>query len=109
MAYVRAKKTDGREYYQLVESRRVEGQPRQRVLVHLGKHPTVDEALREWPKEIRFLRGRAAKEREAGKIWPNNSRIRREILKRVQNTEKRADDLEASLTKLRELRKRRIA
>jgi hypothetical protein len=109
MAYVRIKKVDGREYYQLVESRRIEGQPRQRVLVHLGRHPTVDEALREWPKEIRLLRNRAAKEREAGKTWPENSRIRREIVKRVQNTEKRADDLEASFKRLRELRKRRIA
>ena len=108
MAYVRRKRVGGREYYQLVESRRVEGKPRQKVLVHLGMHPTVDEALREWPKEIRSLRDRAAKEREAGKTWPENSRIRRDIIKRVQSTEKRADDLEASLEKLRELRKHHV-
>lgn len=108
MAYVRTKKVGGREYYQLVESRRVEGQPRQKVLVHLNRHPTVDEALREWPKEIRSLRDRAANEREAGRIWPENSRIRREILKRVKSTEKRADELEANLKKLRELRKHNV-
>jgi hypothetical protein len=106
VAYVRRKRVGGRQYYQLVESCRIEGKPRQKVLVHLGVHPTVGEALREWPKEIRSLRDRAAKEREAGKTWPENSRIRREILKRVQNMEKRAEDLETNLEKLRALRKR---
>jgi hypothetical protein len=105
MAYVRTKKAGRQEYYQLVESQRVEGKPRQKVLVHLGKYPTVEEALREWPKKIRSLRDRAAKEREAGKTWPEASRIHREILKRAEGEEKRADALEANLEKLRELRK----
>ena len=105
MAYVRTKRVGDREYYQLVESHRVGGQPRQKVLVHLGTHPTVDEALREWPKEIRSLRDRAKKEREASKTWPENSRIHQEIRKRVQSADNRADNLEANLRKLRELRK----
>lgn len=54
-AFVRKKRSRGGEYYQLVESYRVEGKPRQRVLVHLGSYPTVDDALREWPKEIENL------------------------------------------------------
>ena len=54
-AFVRKKRSRGGEYYQLVESHRVEGEPRQRMLVHLGKHPTVANALREWPKEIEHL------------------------------------------------------
>jgi hypothetical protein len=106
MAYVRTKRVGDREYYQLVESRRVEGKPRQKVLLHLGSHPTVNEALREWSKEIRTLRNRARKEREAGKVWPETSRIHREILTRAASEEKRADALEANLKKLRDLRKR---
>ena len=51
MAYVRKKRVDGGEYYQLVESRRVDGKPRQKVLVHLGHHPTVNDALKQWPRE----------------------------------------------------------
>ena len=58
MAFVRIKKVDGREYYQLVESRRVDGKPRQKVLMHLGHHPTVDEALKRWPREVGGLRRR---------------------------------------------------
>ena len=40
-----------REHYQSVESRRVDGEPRQKVLVHLGEHPTVDDALKKRPRE----------------------------------------------------------
>ena len=56
MAFVRIKRVDGGEYYQLVESRRVDGKPRQKVLVHLGHHKTVDEALKRWPREVGRLR-----------------------------------------------------
>jgi len=50
MAYVRKKTTKtGKEFYQLVESRRVDGEPRQKVLVHLGKYPSVDAALERLP------------------------------------------------------------
>lgn len=56
MAFIRKKRVDGGEYYQLVESRRVDGKPRQKVLVHLGQHPTIDEALKRWPREVGRLR-----------------------------------------------------
>ena len=56
MGFVRIKRVDGGEYYQLVESHRVEGKPRQKVLVHLGNYPTVDEALKAWPREVGGLR-----------------------------------------------------
>ena len=56
MAFVRIKRIDGGEYYQLVESRRVDGKPRQKVLIHLGSYPTVDEALKAWPREVGGLR-----------------------------------------------------
>jgi hypothetical protein len=44
------------KYYQLVESRRVNGQPRQRLIAHLGPYPSVDIALRVLPREIRVLK-----------------------------------------------------
>jgi hypothetical protein len=37
---------DGSDYHQLVESRRVDGQPRQKVVMHLRGNPTLDEALK---------------------------------------------------------------
>ncbi len=46
----------GNAFYQLVESRRVDGLPRQRVVMHLGSHATVDEAIKGWPREITRLR-----------------------------------------------------
>ena len=58
MAFVRTKQVGGKEYYQLVESRRVDGKPRQKVLMHLGTHATVDEALKRWPREVGGLRRR---------------------------------------------------
>ncbi len=65
------------EYFQLVESYRHEGTVKKRVLVHLGQHESVEEALNEWPEEIQFLR-----------------RFKRY---------KQAERLEGKLTKLREL------
>src|SRR4051812_13741600 len=108
-ALVRKKRSRGSEYYQLVESHRVEGEPRQRVLVHLSKHATVDDALHEWPKEIERLRHFALEARALGKfsresgfseVWA------RENTRRAASAEKRADELEENLKKLRDLRKR---
>jgi hypothetical protein len=47
MTFVRKKRVGGYEYYQFVESRWVEGKPHQRVLVRLGRYPTVEDALKE--------------------------------------------------------------
>lgn len=56
MAFVRKKQMVGGKYFQLVESRRVDGKPRQRVLLHLGEHATVDDALKRWPHRIGAMR-----------------------------------------------------
>ena len=56
LAFVRTKRIADGKYYQLVESRRVEGKPRQKVLIHLGHHSTVDDALKRWPREVGRLR-----------------------------------------------------
>ncbi len=77
MAFVRTKKVRGKEYHQLVESRRVDGEPRQRVLVHLGQHATPDAALEEWPKEIRRLRRLATRQRGAAEELPDRDASRR--------------------------------
>jgi hypothetical protein len=56
--FIRKKKHHhgGSAYFQLVESRRVDGQPRQKVVLHLGGHATVNDALKEWPREVSLLR-----------------------------------------------------
>lgn len=50
------RKTKSRKYgtyYQLVRSYRDDaGKPRQRMLVHLGEHPTPEAAMAAWPVEI---------------------------------------------------------
>jgi hypothetical protein len=56
LAFVRKKQTGRYHYFQLVESRRVDGKPRQKVLAHLGNHATVDEALKKWPNDVKRLR-----------------------------------------------------
>jgi hypothetical protein len=71
--FVRKKKHHGRgnAYYQLVETRRIDGQPRQKVVMHLGQYATVEDALKGWPREIaRFRRGgyEAAAEELAAKL-----------------------------------------
>src|ERR671932_2132742 len=45
MSFIRKKRVGEREYYQLVENRRENGAHRQRVLAHLGKHATVEDAI----------------------------------------------------------------
>lgn len=59
MAYVRKKRIGERQYYQLVVGRRVNGRVRQRVIVHLGKYPTVDEAVKAWRSELNRTRAAA--------------------------------------------------
>ena len=46
MTFVRKKRVNGYEYYQLVESYRENGKVRQRTLAHLGEYLTVEEPLK---------------------------------------------------------------
>lgn len=62
MAFVRAKRQDGRIYYQLVESRREGPRVRQRVIVHLGPCPSVEEAIAGYGE-------RADRKREEERTW----------------------------------------
>ncbi len=68
MAFVRTKKVKGGEYRQLVESRRVDGKPRQKVLVHLGAMRSVEEALEVWPRVAGHHRRRARIHREGAEM-----------------------------------------
>ncbi len=106
MAFVRTKKVRGREYHQLVESRRVDGEPRQTVLFHLGQHATADDALEAWPKEIRRLRRLATRQRKAAAELPEGSPARRAARRRADRAVVRADRLRANLQELRKLRDR---
>jgi hypothetical protein len=107
-AYVRRKQVGHYEYYQLVESRRIDGEPRQKVLVHLGEHSTVDDALKKWPQEIERRRRRAQEDRNRVPKGSESMPGYRDMLKRAASSEKRAADLEANLRKLRELRKQGV-
>lgn len=106
MAFVRTKKVKGKEYYQLVESRRVGGEPRQKVLVHLGHHPSVEDALSNWPKEIQRRRRYATRERKSAAERPEGSRAYRAAMEQADTADARADRLKANLKKLRDLRKK---
>jgi hypothetical protein len=108
MAFVRAKRVKGRDYYQLVASHRVGGKPRQKVVLYLGKHPTVNDALAEWPKEIKKLRDLARKERkklQRSAEDPTVGRAHRTALRRASSAEQRANIMQVKLKRLRELRK----
>jgi len=54
--FIRKKRVDGREYHQLVENYREDGQVRQRVLAHLGTHATLEEAIEHLPGSIDLRR-----------------------------------------------------
>ena len=106
-AFVRRKKVGDYDYYQVVESRRVDGEPRQRVLLHLGHHETADAALEAWPEEIEGLRRLAREDRqrlETLSEQESSKALARNIRRRVAGAERRADRLEAHLKKLRELK-----
>jgi hypothetical protein len=63
-------------YFQLVRSYRNEdGDPRQEVLVHLGIHPTPEDALEAWPSEIEHLRA-IGREEQADKLEANLKKLR---------------------------------
>jgi hypothetical protein len=51
VAYVRRKKIDGAWYFYLVRGVRVDGVVRQKVLLYLGKHASVDAAYQYWQRE----------------------------------------------------------
>jgi hypothetical protein len=52
MAFVRKRRVQGKEYYQLVENYRENGKHRQRVLVHLGKHPTLESMIKQVSNQV---------------------------------------------------------
>jgi hypothetical protein len=111
VAYVRKKMVKGSEYYQLVESHRVDGKPRQKVLVHLGKHTTVDAALKSWPKDIKNLRRNAKRASDAYEDLPESLKGKRFYKKRrdfARVDMRKADALRVKLRKLRDLRNRGV-
>ncbi len=111
MAFVRKKRVGGYEYYQLVENRWVEGKPRQRVLLHLGSYPTIEAALKQWPKAIERLERFAQSKREEAERLSKDpaSRARSQAaLQRAQKAQRRANTLAANLKKLHDLKDRSV-
>jgi len=113
MTYVRKKRVKRYEYYQLVENHRVDGKPRQRVIMHLGKEPTVDAALENWAKEIARLRRRAKKDGDYYEnlpAWLKDDRYFKEKYRdRADTARMQVEALKAKLKKLRNLRKNGVA
>src|SRR5919202_6495275 len=104
MAFVRKKRVHNYEYYELVENRWTNGQPRQRVLVHLGRYPTAEAALQQWPGAAQRLRRFAQNWRQkANRLSkdPSYSKARAQaILEMARKAERRADALAANLKRL---------
>jgi hypothetical protein len=108
MAFVRRKRVGPYEYHQVVENRWIDGKPRQRVLLHLGRYTSVEAALEGWPKEVEGLR------RFAGHRWDEADRLKKEEssfertlethLEGARKAEKLADEIAAKLKKLHDLR-----
>jgi hypothetical protein len=107
MAFVRKKRLGGYEYYQLVENRWIDGKPRQRVLLHLGRYSDVEAALKEWPGAIQRLGHFAQRKREEADRFSENpvfSARSRAAMDRAEKAERRAGALAANLKKLHHLK-----
>ena len=108
MAFVRKKRLGGYEYYQLVENRWIDGKPRQRVLLHLGRYSDIEGALKEWPGAIERLGRFAQREREKAERLsedPGSTRARSWAARdRATKAERRASALAANLKKLHDLK-----
>jgi hypothetical protein len=107
MAFVRKKRLGGYEYYQLVENRWIDGKPRQRVLLHLGRYSDIEIALKEWPGAIERLGRFAQKEREKAERFseePEFSARSWAARDRAAKAERRAGALAANLKKLHDLK-----
>jgi hypothetical protein len=108
VAFLRRKRVGPYEYHQLVENRWMDGKPRQRVLLHLGRYASVEAALEGWPKEIEGLR------RFASQRWDKADRLKKgdrwfertleTTLERARKAEKLADEIAAKLKKLQDLK-----
>ena len=108
MAFVRRKRVGPYEYHQLVENQWIDGKPRQRMILHLGRYPSVEPALEGWPKEVEGLR------RFASQQWGKADRLKKEersfernletFIERALKAEKLADEIEAKLKTLHDLK-----
>ena len=107
MAFVRRKRVGPYEYYQLVENRWMDGKPRQRVLLHLGRYTTVEAALEGWPKAVEGLRRFASQRRDKANQLEKERSSESTVettLKRARKAENLADDIAAKLKRLQDLR-----
>lgn len=62
MAFIRQKVSRGRAAFYVVESVRVDGKPRQKVLAYLGPCDTIEGAIAHWESELAAYRQAAAKQ-----------------------------------------------
>jgi hypothetical protein len=107
VAFVRRKRVGPYEYYQLVENRWMDGKPRQRVLLHLGRYTTVEAALEGWPKEVEGLRRFSSQRRDKAERLKKEGAAEQmvaTVVERAQKAEKLADEIAAKLKRLQDLR-----
>ena len=75
MAFVRGKVVDGNKYYQIVHNYRENGKHRQKVIHHLGKHPTLNSAIDAERRTEYLCRCSAARIREYRELPPNSQTL----------------------------------
>jgi hypothetical protein len=64
MAFIRQKTVGSHKYYQVVRNYREGGKHKQEVLCHLGRHPSLDEAIIEVSEEATYHEEQAATYKE---------------------------------------------
>ena len=98
--YIRKKRNGGSSYYQVVESSRVEGKPRQRVILHLGAYSTLKKARTGLKRELSKARSEIMEMQRF-----SNSRGTRSGGKEAARVEKRIAKLSEKLSKVEKLLK----
>ena len=98
--YARTKRSRNGQYLQIVESRRVDGQPRQRLVLYVGHYTSVEQALAQMPKELAATRREATKwKRIVEQHTDSNGAIRAHAI----SLQKAAEDKAERLRRLRAL------
>ena len=97
--FIRTKEVRGQTYHYLVESQRVNGVPKQRVIAYLGHYKTVDEAVVGLPRAItrlKRLRGRITQ-------FPGDGAFNWKLKRRIASYDKTIQEQTEKLKLLRTL------
>jgi hypothetical protein len=112
--YARRKRSGGRDYLQIVESRRVDGRPKQKLVLYVGPYRSVADALSQMPGALTGARRYATTARKHAESYTIPRETSPEIvqeyqcrrdraIKRAEVTRAEADALAKRLKRLRAL------